>query len=73
MFACRPHNRRSALGWAFGLLGGEEIQEVLGWVCGVPLGAVKGISEVAVDQLSELEAANQQGAQRNRTPKTTQG
>jgi hypothetical protein len=30
---------------------------VLGWVYGVPLGAVKGISEVAVDQLSELEAA----------------
>jgi hypothetical protein len=36
---------------------------VLGWVYRVPLGAVKGISEVAVDQLSELEAANQQGAQ----------
>jgi hypothetical protein len=44
-----------------GLLGGEGIQEALGWVYGVPLGAVKGISEVAVDRLSELEGTHQQG------------
>jgi hypothetical protein len=36
-------------GGPFGLLGGEEIREILGWVYGVPLGAVKDISEVAVD------------------------
>jgi len=36
------------LGWAFlGLLGGEGIQKALGWVYGVPLGAVKGISDLA--------------------------
>jgi hypothetical protein len=32
----------------FGLLGGEEIRGMLGLVYGVPLGVVKGISEVAV-------------------------